>query len=350
MKKARLLLSRARIRARGSLSVVECTFREPGFRSQSFPCEAAFNSSIVVVNSLPGDIKRAATPLAHILQWKVAIMRMLFILFIALSPILLGQPDARQIAERSIGVADRDWTARQSYTYVECDEERHLDSEGRMKSTDVRVSRAFFVNGDTINQAVSHNGGPPTPEQKKKDQELLRKRRSETLQERTARLQEEKENRAFLGEVANAFNFRLLGEQAIDGRPAYILEATPKSAYRVHSKYGKMFSKVRGKLWVDKQDFGWVKVDANVVAPFSMGLFLARVQPGTHIAFEQTRMAEGIWLPKRIEIKAAAKILFLKNYQMQEVITFSEYRPAQPSEVIAGRTEALSSRISGVGQ
>jgi len=106
---------------------------------------------------------------------------------------------------------------------------------------------------------------------------------------------------------------------------------------------------VHGKLWVDKQDFGWVKVDANVVAPFSMGLFLARVNPGTHILFEQIRVAEGIWLPRHIEIKADAKILFLKNYQMQEVITYSEYRPAQPSQVVAERREpTVKSKPSGL--
>jgi hypothetical protein len=133
-----------------------------------------------------------------------------------------------------------------------------------------------------------------------------------------------------------------LGEQVVDGREAYILQATPKPGYRAHSKYGKIVSKVQGKLWVDKQDFGWIKVDANVVAPFSMGLFLARVYPGTHILFEQTRVAEGIWLPRRIEIKADARILFLKNYQMQEVISYSDYRPAQPSQVVAERLEPPS--------
>lgn len=267
-------------------------------------------------------------------------MRILFALFIASSTILVGQPDARQIAERSVAIADRNWTARQSYTYVERDEASHLDPEGNMRSTDVRVSRAIFVNGDTIIQLVSHNGRPPTPEQRKKDQELLRKRRSETLQERAARQREEKENRAFIGEVLEAFNFRLLGEQAVNGRPAYILEAMPKSGYRAHSKYGKIFTRVHGKLWVDKEDFGWVKVDANVVAPISMGLFLARVQPGTHIVFEQTQVTKGVWLPKRIEIKAEAKILFVKNYQMQEVIIYSEYRSVPPSQVVAKRMEA----------
>lgn len=278
----------------------------------------------------------------------IADMRTLCTLLLASSPILLGQPDTHQIVTRSIAVADRSWAARQTYLYLERDEESHLDSAGRITSTDIRVSRAVLVNGETIDQVVSHNGKPPTPEQMKKDQDLLRKRRDETSQERTARRRTEKENRAFIDDVVSAFNFRLLGEQAIEGRPAYILEATPKSGYRARSKYGKMFSKVQGKLWVDKQDFGWVKVDADVKAPFSMGLFLARVQPGTHICFQQTRVAEGIWLPKRIEIKANARILLLKNYQMQEVLSYSEYRLAQPSEIVAERTKPVKDSSPGL--
>jgi hypothetical protein len=94
-----------------------------------------------------------------------------------------------------------------------------------------------------------------------------------------------------------------------------------------------MYSKVEGKVWVDKQDFGWIKVDAKVTEPFSMGLFLARVQPGSHIVFEQARIADGLWMPQRIQVKAEAKILFVKNYVQEEVITYSGYRPAQPTEV-----------------
>jgi hypothetical protein len=32
-----------------------------------------------------------------------------------------------------------------------------------------------------------------------------------------------------------------------------------------------MFSRVEGKLWVEKQDFGWIKVDGQVTESFSMG-------------------------------------------------------------------------------
>ena len=86
-----------------------------------------------------------------------------------------------------------------------------------------------------------------------------------------------------------------------------------------------MFSKVAGKLWVDKEDFGWVKVDGYVIQPFSLGLFFARVLRGSHITMEQTRVDEGLWMPQHIEVRAAAKILFIKSLVIDRVLTYSEY-------------------------
>jgi hypothetical protein len=90
-----------------------------------------------------------------------------------------------------------------------------------------------------------------------------------------------------------------------------------------------MFSKVAGKLWVDKQDLGWIKVDGQVIQPFSMGLFLVRLLRGSHITMEQTRVDDGTWMPERIEVRAAARIFFVKSLVIDRVLTYSEYRLPQ---------------------
>ena len=85
---------------------------------------------------------------------------------------------------------------------------------------------------------------------------------------------------------------------------------------------------MEGKLWVDKQDFGWIKVDGQVTQSFSMGLFVARVQRGSHIILEQTCVGDAVWVPKRLEVRAGTRILFLKNFDMDRILTYSDYRPA----------------------
>ena len=116
-----------------------------------------------------------------------------------------------------------------------------------------------------------------------------------------------------------------------------MLQATPHPGYQAQGKYGKMFSKVAGKLWVDKQDLGWIKVDAQVIQPFSMGFFVARVQPGSHITMEQTRVGGGIWMPEHIEVRAAAKIFFVKSLVIETVLHYSEYADSQAAPTVAER-------------
>jgi hypothetical protein len=167
----------------------------------------------------------------------------------------------------------------------------------------------------------------PSAEEERKQKERLEKLKRETPEQRAERLRrQEEENTSLVLEVPKAFDFQLVGEEVVNGRPTYVLQATPHPGYQAQGKYGKMFSKVEGSLWVDKQDLGWIKVDGQVIQPFSLGLFLARVLRGSHITMEQTRIDDGIWVPEHVEVRAAARILFVKSLVIDQVLTYSEYK------------------------
>jgi hypothetical protein len=243
-----------------------------------------------------------------------------------------GTPDARQIIESSIAVTQRHWQVRLRYTYVERDEDRRRDSDGRVKSEVVDVSRTILVNGVPFEQLLERNGRPPSAEEERKQKEKLDKLKRETPEQRAERLRkQEEESASLVREVPQAFDFQLLGEEVMNGRPAWILQATPHPGYHAQSKYGKMFSKVEGKLWVDKQSLAWIKVDGEVIQAFSMGLFLVRLLRGSQIKMEQRRVDDGIWMPDRVEVRAAAKIFFVKSLVIERVLTYSEYRLAEAS-------------------
>ncbi len=239
-------------------------------------------------------------------------------------------PDGRQIMEASIAATQRDWKARLHYTYMERDEDRRRDLAGHVKSDDIEVSKTILVNGVPFEQLVERNGRPPSAAQERKQKGELDKLKRETPEQRAERLRkQEEENKSIVQEVPKAFDFQVVGEEAVNGRPAYILQATPHPGYHAQGKYGNMFSKVAGKLWVDKQDLGWIKVDGEVIEPFSMGLFLVRLLRGSHIAMQQTRVDDGIWMPERVEVRAAARIFFVKSLVIDRVLTYSEYRLPQ---------------------
>jgi hypothetical protein len=240
-----------------------------------------------------------------------------------------GVLDARQIVGLSVAATERSWQARDHYFYMERNEDRYLDSLGQVKSENVDVTRMILVNGARFEQLMEHNGQLPSATEQRKSDDDLEKLKHETPEEQTARVRKDQENRSFLRDLLEAFDFRLIGEEVVGGRPAYVLQATPHPGYHAHGKYGKMFSKVEGKLWVDKQDFGWVKVDGEVTQSFSIGLFVARVQRGSHIILEQTCVGDAVWVPKRLEVRASARIFFLKSLDMDRILTYSDYRPAR---------------------
>ena len=78
-----------------------------------------------------------------------------------------------------------------------------------------------------------------------------------------------------------------------------------------------------------------------VLQPFSIGLFLARVLPGSRITMEQTRVGDGTWMPQHVEVRAAAKIFFIKSLTIDKVLTYSGYLPAQTGITATGRERAV---------
>ena len=239
--------------------------------------------------------------------------------------------DARQIVGLSVAATERSWQARNHYIYIERDEDRRLDSLGKVKSENVDVTRMILVNGARFEQLMEHNGNLPSVKEQRKSDENLEKLKHETPDERAAWLRKDQEDRSFLEEVLQAFDFQLVGEETVGGKPAYVLEVTPHPGYHADGKYGKMLSKVAGNLWVDKQDFGWIKVDGEVTQSFSMGLFVAHMQRGAHIILEQTCVGESVWVPKRLQLRFSAKILLLKSLNIDRILTYSDYRPEADS-------------------
>jgi hypothetical protein len=77
----------------------------------------------------------------------------------------------------------------------------------------------------------------------------------ETPDQRAERLRkQEEENTSLVRKEAMAFDFQLVGEEAVNGRPTYTIQATPHPGYQAQGKYGKMFSRVEGTFWDDTQD------------------------------------------------------------------------------------------------
>jgi hypothetical protein len=246
-------------------------------------------------------------------------------------------PDAHEIVQRSLTATEGNWKIARNYTFLEREDERHLDSEGRVKSKEVKTYDITLLEGSPYLRLTERDDHPLPPAEEKKEREKLEKniveRQKETPAERQRRIDDyerrRQRQRETMREVAEAFDFRVAGQDRIDGRDVWILDATPRRSYHPRSRDAKILPHVRGKLWIDQRTDQWVKLEAEVIDPVSWGLFLVRLDRGARIWFDQTLVNDEVWLPKRVSITASARLGVFKKIRVEQETTFRNFRKFQ---------------------
>ncbi len=110
----------------------------------------------------------------------------------------------------------------------------------------------------------------------------------------------------------------------------------PKPGAQPKHGDAKPLLKIRAKVWIDKAEYQWVRLEAETTATISFGLFIARLAPGAKLEFEQTRVNDECWLPKREVVRGAARLGLVKKLVGEEETTWNNYRKFQvDSKVVA---------------
>ncbi len=264
---------------------------------------------------------RILLPVLEFFVWMLA-------LFTALDS--AGQEDVQAIIQRSVQADNRDWQAAPAYSYFERD----------VQGGGTRTSEVTMILGSPYYRLVAVDGKPLTPEEQAKELQKLEKvtarRCGESKQERGERIakyeSERSRDRQLLGEMTKAFNFKLVGERQSGPFDVYVLKATPQPGYQPPSRETKVLTGMQGELWINKQTFHWVKVEAEVIHPVSIVGFVARVEPGTRFELEKMPADNGIWLPEHFAMNSRARILLLYTSENQEDETYFDYHKAGRNE------------------
>jgi hypothetical protein len=253
------------------------------------------------------------------------------------------QPLIRAVAEKDIAndVKQRD------YTYFQREEEHKLDGEGKEKSQETRSYEIMMLYGQQVRRLIARNDKPlsaqESAKEEKKIQEVMHKREQETPEQRGKRLQKEnrdrEEQRAFVREIADAYNFRLVGTETRDGRETYIIDADPRPGFHPHLKDARYLPKFRGRIWIDSAETQWVKLEVEAIDTVSWGLFLARLHKDSRISIELTHVNEEVWLPKSVSLKLSARVALLKNYNVIEDVSYRDYKKFRSDTKIVPMTE-----------
>jgi len=255
-----------------------------------------------------------------------------------------SQPNAAEIVRKSLEKDRFNFEQAKDYTYRERSEVRSLDSSGKVNHREIETNEILILMGRPYERLVAKDDKPLSAkdqqkEQEKIDKELARRQR-ETEKDKREYEKERRERRKFLDEFLSVFDLRVIGEEAWHGRPAWLIEAKARPGYKARERMAKIMQKVTGKIWIDKSDYNWVRVEAFTTDTISVGLSLLRLGPNTRIVFEQTRVNDEIWLPGHLRIQADARVGYIRRLRRDIEVQYNDYKKFQTeSRIVATEAE-----------
>lgn len=223
---------------------------------------------------------------------------------------------------------------QRDYAYLEREERHHLDGHGAVKKIEARTSEVLEIYGEPVERVTTKDGKPLSADDAKKEdekiQKIIDKRKNESESDRRRRLEKEEkaraEDRKFVLEIADAFDFRFVGSEVIDGHDSWVLDGVPRPGYEPKNREARILTKFKGRIWIDKVETQWLRLDVTAIDTISFGLVLARIHKGTRVVVEMTRVNDEVWLPKHVEFHIDARLAMFKSYDEDVEQTFWDYR------------------------
>jgi hypothetical protein len=253
--------------------------------------------------------------------------------------------DAREIVRRSVELDQDNWRRMADYTWVGHSRERHFDSHNNVTSDRREAWETIILDGEPLRRMLERDGKPLAPEEQRKQQQKLDKStaklENETPEQKQRRAadyeKERRRQREFLLEIPDAYDLRLEGSDTVDGHDVWVVSGAPKPGYRSKSRDGAALLKIRGKMWIEKAGYQWVRLEAQTTETISFGWFLARLNPGAKLVLEQARINDEVWLLKREYLSGSGRIGLVKRLAEDQEVTLSDYKKFRvDSKVITG--------------
>lgn len=251
----------------------------------------------------------------------------------------ITRPDPKEIIRRSVDANEANWKIAPHLVFTDHD----VETKRAANRTDKTV-RVYMIDGSPYKELLAVNGNPLSTQQqaaeKSKMQGEIQRRAHESASARASRVAEYQKERnrdhAMMKEMGQAFVYKLRVEEKLNGHDVYVMDATPKPGYQPKTRETKVLTGMKGTLWIDKETYQWVKVEAEVVQPVNFFGFIAKVGPGTRFMLEQEPAGpDQNWMPTRFSMKVNATVLGIFNEDSTDNETFTNYQPMNKADLTA---------------
>ena len=236
---------------------------------------------------------------------------------------------------------------RSEYTYTEKRTRREVDGHGQVKKETVQLYEVFPMPGRRhVFKLISENGVPLSPERAAKEEKRVAEELSKAEREHEKDKQKQERERAErakkrgdektadeedegpgVATFLRACEFVSPRRERLRDRDTVVFDFRPRADFHPRNRTESLIAKLVGVVWIDPTDKQVVRLEARLAEAFKVGGgLLASVRPGAAVVLEQTRMAEGVWLPRFSQINASFKLLLLASNELNVTTEFGDYR------------------------
>jgi len=190
-----------------------------------------------------------------------------------------------------------------AYTYKISYRNRNFTPLGKLIADYSAKYDVIFVEGLPYRRQIEENQKPLSPTQSADEQ----RRYDRTFAERSRMTVDQKRDylrRPWnvdvpLPQLTTLFTNKVVGEDAIDGRPSIVLESKPRSDVFPSDEEDRRALHKEVKLWIDREDLVVSRIEATLVADD------ASMLKGTVARIDFLRK-DGVWLPSHSDVQFRA--------------------------------------------
>jgi hypothetical protein len=247
---------------------------------------------------------------------------------------------------RDVGKNQDDVEKRvEEYSFTQKETDREINSKGELKKETTKVYEVFpIANREPIEKLISENGVPLSAERAAKEEkrvmeEFQKAERDREKDQREAdrrKAEREKKNKEKgkegdddpeISQFLKVCEFVSPRREQFAERDAIVFDFRPRPGFRPSNREENLIAKLVGVVWIDPVDKQVIRLEARLAEGFKMaGGLLVSLKPGAAIVMEQTRMAEGVWLPRFAQVNLSVKVLLFGGGDYNKTIEWSDYR------------------------
>jgi hypothetical protein len=232
------------------------------------------------------------------------------------------------------------------YSFIQKETAREISSKGEIKKETVKVFEVFpIANREPVLKLLSENGVPLSGERaakeqkrveeefakaerdKDKNEQKVKRRRAERQKKKSAQAQQGEDDDVDISQFLKIHEFVSPRRERFRDRDAVVFDFRPRLGFKPGNRQEDLISKLVGVAWIDPFDKQVMRLEARLAEGFKMaGGLLVNLRPGAAFVMEQTRMAEGVWLPRMAQINLSVKVLLFGGGDYNQTIEWSDYK------------------------